>query len=91
MGERIKHCDECAHFAPWQEPAKPAPPEYNPCALGHAMAFKLPDGPLDLNWGFHAPTCTDRDVETASQAPCPAPYAPPRTPNWHEPQPTGGR
>ncbi len=57
-------CDECAHFVAWIDkkpsPGGDCPPDYNPCAKGHAMAFIAPQDIEDA-YGFYRAVCPDRE------------------------------
>lgn len=55
----IQPCDECEHFVAWG--GGNPPPDYNPCALGHKLSFRMPDSrEHDAPWGFYRRGCRDR-------------------------------
>lgn len=58
----IPCCDECTHFVAYTKDPSTMPEEYNPCALGHAMRFKVPESYVDHNWGFYLRGCKDRQL-----------------------------
>lgn len=53
-------CDECANFRPYPGGPEDVPRNYNPCQQGHAMKFRMPDGPSDNEWGYYRLACADR-------------------------------
>jgi hypothetical protein len=52
-------CNECCNFIIWTRDNNP-PLSYNPCAKGHMMIFKLPEGYTDA-MGFYKQNCRDRE------------------------------
>lgn len=60
----IVRCEDCAHFK--TSDTCYDDPEYNPCAKGHEMSFRMPeadDGPPEANsdWGHYRRVCADRE------------------------------
>lgn len=50
-----KWCDECAHFAPSDEPKLTK----DPCAKNHATHFLMPESAGDYEWGYYRRWCRD--------------------------------
>lgn len=72
-------CNGCIHQRFWKRKSDP-PEAWTPCALLHAVDFKMPEGHPDTNgdWGFYRPGgCAERQ-EAPPPVPPPEPAPPPR-------------
>ncbi|MGV6475405.1 hypothetical protein [Azotobacter vinelandii] len=80
----IEYCEDCQRFKPWTKRGE-VPESYNPCSLGHAMRFKMPepwDDPHD--GGFYRRVCSDRKQIPPPDPPEPEPKPEPAKgfPGW---------
>lgn len=65
-------CNGCRHVVFWTKRGDP-PDTFNPCGLGHALEFKMPEDVPDEDYGYYrAGGCKDR-----AEPPPPAPPPPP--------------
>jgi len=83
-GEPAEYCHDCQRFKPWTKRGDP-PDDYNPCSLGHALRFHLPEGWEDPHGGgFYRRICSDRKATPPPAPPKPEePKEPPRgRPDW---------
>lgn len=64
----IEHfCDECSNFKFWQKTGDP-PDGYNPCAVGHKMSFRVPEGYSETEYGYYRRVCRDRKLRLSPTA-----------------------
>lgn len=58
----VPYCEECVHFR-YFTGDKYMPKNYNPCGLGHPLAFQAPEddnAALSGDFGFFRAVCEDR-------------------------------
>lgn len=55
-------CEDCIFYAVWDDQfgRRKMPETYNPCTKTHKMDFRMPDSPIDDEFGFYRRGCTDR-------------------------------
>lgn len=61
-------CEGCTHVVYWKGRRDP-PDNFNPCGLGHALEFKMPEDMPDEDYGFYRPGGCKERVEQGMEVP----------------------